>query len=79
MIKLFLYLLSVILTAFGFSFAIIYLNVMAIGFNLLEYLKLLFTRPETFSIIIGIGLFLILQNKRYILKQKVNNSSKEIL
>ena len=48
------------LTVIGFSYIIIYLNLMSIGYNFLEYVKFISRRIECLNVIVGIILMSII-------------------
>ncbi len=48
------------LTVIGFSYVIIYLNLLSIGYNFLEYVKFISRRIECLNIIVGIILMSII-------------------
>lgn len=48
------------LTVIGFSYVIIYLNLMSIGYNFLEYVKFISRRIECLNVIVGIILMSII-------------------
>lgn len=53
-VKIFFFLLGFGLTIVGFMYIIIYLNLMSIGYNFLEYVKFISSRLECLNAIIGI-------------------------
>lgn len=53
-VKVFFFLLGFGLTIIGFMYIIIYLNLMSIGYNFLEYVKFISSRLECLNAIIGI-------------------------
>lgn len=54
MIKLFLYIIGVILTSVGIFFTILYLNLFTIGYSFLEFVKFISSKPIIWCIVIGI-------------------------
>lgn len=53
-VKVFFFLLGFGLTIIGFMYIIIYLNLMSIGYNFLEYVKFISSRLECLNAVIGI-------------------------
>ena len=53
-VKVFFFLLGFGLTIVGFMYIIIYLNLMSIGYNFLEYVKFISSRLECLNAVIGI-------------------------
>ena len=58
--RFFIFLLGFGLTIIGFSYMIIYLNLLSLGYNFLEYVKFISRRIECLNAIIGIILMLII-------------------
>lgn len=58
--RFFIFLLGFGLTVIGFSYMIIYLNLLSLGYNFLEYVKFISRRIECLNAIIGIILMLII-------------------
>jgi hypothetical protein len=48
------------ITVIGFSYMIIYLNLMSIGYNFFEYVKFISRRIECLNVIVGIILMSII-------------------
>lgn len=57
MIKMFCFLIGFGLSIIGFMYIIMYLNYLEIGFNLLLYFKLIFTKFE--CLLAPIGIFIV--------------------
>jgi hypothetical protein len=53
MIRIFLFLVGFGLMVLGFSFIILYLNYLTIGYNFKEYVNFISSRLECYNIIIG--------------------------
>ena len=70
--RFFIFLLGFGLTVIGFSYMIIYLNLLSLGYNFYEYVKFISRRLECLNAIVGIILMLIIlftkggQNELYI-------------
>lgn len=58
--RFFIFLIGFGLTVVGFSYMIIYLNLLSLGYNFLEYAKFISRRIECLNAIIGIVLMLII-------------------
>lgn len=58
--RFFVFLIGFGLTVIGFSYMIIYLNLLSLGYNFLEYVKFISRRLECLNAIIGIVLMLII-------------------
>lgn len=58
--RFFVFLIGFGLTVVGFSYMIIYLNLLALGYNFSEYVKFIIRRIECLNAIIGIVLMLII-------------------
>lgn len=52
--RILLFLLGFILMVIGFSYLIIYLNLITFGYTILEYLQYIFTHLESLLLFIGI-------------------------
>lgn len=63
MIRLLLYILGVIIISFSLSFAIIYLNLLNLGYSFIDYVNFIIRRFEVNSIIIGIFLIFLALRK----------------
>lgn len=59
LIRIFLFLLGYALTIIGFIYIISYLNLIALGYNFLEYVNFIIRRVECIYSIIGIVLILL--------------------
>lgn len=59
MIKPFLYIIGIILTSIGIFFTILYLNLLTIGYNFLEFVKFISSKPIIWCMIIGLILIII--------------------
>lgn len=64
MFKFFLYILGVFLVSLGIFFTIIYLNLLRLGYSLIEFGKFIIRKPEFWLIIIGIILILLALERR---------------
>lgn len=58
--RFFIFLIGFGFTVIGFSYMIIYLNLLSLGYNFLEYVKFISRRVECLNAIIGIILMLII-------------------
>lgn len=58
--RFFIFLLGFGLTVIGFSYMIIYLNLLSLGYNFYEYVKFISRRLECLNAIVGIILMLII-------------------
>ena len=59
--------IAFLMMVFGFSYAIIYINLFSFGYNNYEYIEFLFTRYEWYLFIVGFFIeifFLIRKDKR---------------
>lgn len=56
MFRLVLFLFGFGLTTIGFVFIISYLNLLALGYNFLEYVQFIFSRIECLEALIGIAI-----------------------
>ena len=57
-LRIFIFLLGFGICVTGFSYILIYLNLLSIGYNFLEYVKFIIRRIECLNFIIGIVLML---------------------
>ena len=57
--RVFLFLIGFGLTTIGFMYIIVYLNLISIGYNFLEYVNFIIRRIECINAIIGIILMII--------------------
>ena len=53
MIRIFFFLLGFGLMTIGFTYLILYLNYMSIGYNFLEYVNFIFSKYECYFVVIG--------------------------
>lgn len=60
MIKLFLYLISIIMMIMGLTFIILYINLFSFGYTIFEYLEFIFTNYECFIFFIGLLILILL-------------------
>lgn len=58
-LRFLLFLFGFGLTVVGFSYIIIYLNLMSLGYNFLEYVKFISRRIECLNVIFGIIIMII--------------------
>ena len=58
-LKSFLFLFGFGLTVISLSYIIIYLNLLTIGYNLLEYVRFIIKRIECLNVFVGIMLMVI--------------------
>lgn len=58
-LRFLLFLFGFGLTVIGFSYIIIYLNLMSLGYNFLEYVKFISRRIECLNVIFGIIIMII--------------------
>ena len=56
MIRVFFFLFGFGFTTIGFSFVILYLNVLTVGYNFYDYVNFIIRRFECINIIVGIFL-----------------------
>ena len=63
-LKIFLFLMGILIKSLSLMFIIMYLNLINMGFTLLDYLYFIITRFECLMIIIGIILIIISMYKR---------------
>lgn len=54
MIRIFFFLIGFGLMVIGFSYIILYLNLMTMGYNFLNYVNFIIRRPECYYTIIGL-------------------------
>lgn len=59
LVKYFFFLFGFGLTIIGFMYIIVYLNLMSIGYNFLEYVKFISSRLECLNAFIGIILMIV--------------------
>ena len=59
LVRYFFFLLGFGLTIIGFMYIIIYLNLMSIGYNFLEYVKFISSRLECLNALIGIIIMVV--------------------
>ena len=57
--RVFLFLIGFGLTTIGFMYIIVYLNLISIGYNFLEYVNFIIRRIECINAIIGIILMIL--------------------
>ena len=68
--KIIMFLSGIFITSYSLMFIIIYLNLLKMGYNFLEYLKYVFTHFECLMIFIGIFLIIISLRKNEYFKIK---------
>ena len=59
MYKLFFFFIGFILSVFGFTYIIAYLNLLTFGYSFIEYLKFIVTRYECILSIVGVIMIFI--------------------
>lgn len=59
LIRIFFFLLGYALTVIGFIYIISYMNLLAIGYNFLEYVNFIFRRIECLYAFIGIAVLIL--------------------
>lgn len=59
MYKLFFFFIGFILSVFGFTYIIAYLNLLTFGYSFIEYLKFIVTRYECILSIVGVVMIFI--------------------
>ena len=59
MIRIFFFLVGFGLMVLGFSFIILYLNYLTIGYNFIEYVNFISSRIECYNVIIGLIIILL--------------------
>lgn len=62
-LKLFFLFVGFTLTNIGLVYLIIYLNLFTFGYNLIDYIKFIFTRIECLSFILGVFILLLTINR----------------
>ena len=61
--KIFLYILGIVLSSIGLTYIIIYLNLLVMGFTFIDYLKYVFSKIECILFFIGYIMLIILLKK----------------
>lgn len=59
MIRIFFFLVGFGLMVLGFSFIILYLNYLTIGYNFIEYVNFISSRIECYNVIIGLIIIIL--------------------
>ena len=59
MIRIFFFLVGFGLMVLGFSFLILYLNYLTIGYNFKEYVNFISSRVECYNVIIGLIIIIL--------------------
>ena len=59
MYKLFFFFIGFILSVFGFTYIIAYLNLLTFGYSFIDYLRFIFSRYECILSIVGIIMIFI--------------------
>lgn len=54
MLRIFFFLFGFGLMVVGFTYIILYLNLMSIGYNFLEYVNFIFSRVECYFVVVGL-------------------------
>ena len=62
LLRIFLFLIGFGLTTIGFMYIIVYLNLISIGYNFLEYVNFIIRRIECLNAFIGIILMILAVN-----------------
>lgn len=64
--KIIMFICGIIITSYSLMFIIIYLNLLKMGYSIIEYLKYIFTHLECLMIFVGILLIILsLKKKEY--------------
>ena len=59
MLRIFFFLFGFGLMVVGFTYVILYLNLLTIGYNFLEYVKFIFSRVECYFVFIGLIILIL--------------------
>ena len=59
MIRIFFFLFGFGLMVMGFSYVILYLNLLSVGYNFLEYVNFIFSRVECYFVLIGLIILIL--------------------
>ena len=58
--KVLLYIISFVMMIIGFTFIILYINLLTFGYNISEYIEFIFTNYECYFFYVGFILFIFL-------------------
>ncbi|MBE6153722.1 MAG: hypothetical protein E7166_05820 [Firmicutes bacterium] len=53
LVRVFTFLFGFVMMVIGFSFLILYLNLLTIGYSFIEYVNFIIRRPEIYCLIVG--------------------------
>ena len=59
MLRIFFFLFGFGLMVVGFTYVILYLNLISIGYNFFEYVNFIFSRVECYFVIIGLVILIL--------------------
>ena len=59
MLRIFFFLFGFGLMVVGFTYVILYLNLMSIGYNFFEYVNFIFSRVECYFVVIGLIILIL--------------------
>jgi len=59
MIRIFFFLFGFGLMVMGFSYVILYLNLLSVGYNFLEYVNFIFSRFECYLVVVGLIILIL--------------------
>ena len=59
MLRIFFFLFGFGLMVVGFTYIILYLNLLSIGYNFLEYVNFIFSRVECYFVFIGLIILIL--------------------
>ena len=59
MLRVFFFLFGFGLMVVGFTYVILYLNLISIGYNIFEYVNFIFSRIECYFVIIGLVILIL--------------------
>lgn len=59
MLRIFFFLFGFGLMVVGFTYVILYLNLMSIGYNFYEYVNFIFSRIECYFVVIGLIILIL--------------------
>lgn len=59
MLRIFFFLFGFGLMVVGFTYVILYLNLLTIGYNFLEYVNFIFSRVECYFVFVGLAILIL--------------------
>lgn len=59
MLRIFFFLFGFGMMVVGFTYVILYLNLLSIGYNFLEYVNFIFSRVECYFVLIGLIILIL--------------------